>query len=246
MGGDRCSRLRRLALAVIAITVYTPAPHAHAACNLIPAAARTFPSDRGSVTSPITAPGKVVEVTLGPCDPVTAFDPTAANDAVSVRFETPDPDGTDTLVAVAGATVEHCAPGGGCVACTIGACNTLRFVMPDTDDLLAPASDGIGLAGPARVLVEVGVTLVAEIGTLYQPTTSCDRAEEATFHRFTVLPLANDVQALCAVQPGTPCTGSATRVLLTVDGDGNLLVPLDHTAVLPAGPGSPIAVLEKG
>src|SRR5262245_22891773 len=63
---------------------------AHAACNLIPAAERIFPSTLGSVASPVTAPGKTVEILLNAaCDTASpGFDASnPANNLVTLTFE---------------------------------------------------------------------------------------------------------------------------------------------------------------
>src|SRR5262249_51464819 len=64
------------------------------------------------------------------------------------------------------------------------------------------------------------------------PTLSCgDHTLDGVFDFFTVLPTPNSFGALAA--------GSTTTALATIDGGGNLLLPIDYTAVLPGGAGAP-------
>lgn len=201
--------------------------NAQAACNLIPAAERTFPSTLGSVQSAVTAPGKIVEIHLNTaCDASPGFDTAIpANNVVTLTFEPPNAGSTDVAIA----------PG----AVTVLTPSVLRFVLPDTDADLSPSGDGLGLTGPARIRVRrPDTTLLAEIGPLFEPTATCDRAPEGIFHQFTVLPPPNVFSDLLS--------GATTRVLATVDGDGDLLVPFHYVAVLPAGIGAPIARLLEG
>jgi 6-phosphogluconolactonase (cycloisomerase 2 family) len=206
----------------------------HAACNLIPAARSEFPSTLGSVKSPITAPAKTVELRLTPCDSSAGFEPVAANNQVTLRFEPPGA-GVDTdVVIVSGIGVSDCTLPG-------GRCRTLTFAAPSDTDLVVPPD---GLAGPARVLVRDGANvLVAEIGELFLPTSGCDREPESVFEQFTVLPPANNFL--------DASDGTATVLRATVDGGGNLLVPFDYwgegtRSVLADRPGSPIARILNG
>jgi Tol biopolymer transport system component len=225
--------MRRQALccaAAIALSAL-PAGRAAATCNLIPAAPTEYRSTQGTVSRAIAPPGDpvVVRVDLA-CNPTArGFDPVAANNHVTLHFVPPGSTLNPTLVTdvpVTGASVENCALGG-------GRCDTLRFTLPDTDAQLPPAGDGHGLTGPAEILVRAADnTLIADIGPLYDPTLSCDdHAPDDVFAFFTVLPLLNSFGALAA--------GTNTTALATIDGGGNLLLPMDYSAVLPGGSGSP-------
>lgn len=213
------------ALLATAALLGTRAP-AHALCNIIPPAERSYPSTLGSVTSPIVAPGDEVTISLQSCDDGPGFATTAAANVVTLTFlPAGDP---QAVVNVGGVTVEDCAAGP-------GPCLTLRFTMPSTTSGTFPD----GLAGPAEIRVVNGVT-AAVIGPLFQPRpdTTCDKQAETVFRQLTVLPSPNVFQTLID-QP-------ATRVLAALDGGGNLLIPFDYRDVLPLGPAEPVAALLSG
>ncbi len=128
----------------------------------------------------------------------------------------------------------------------------VRF--PDTDALVvtpgdpSSAADGRTLTGPATIAVTrtgddlpCGLAagahcrdtlgLVACVDELYVDDGACDDVPHRVFGHFTALPPANDFGALCT-DPDPPCTGQAQEVRLTVDGAGNLLVPMDWRRVL--------------
>jgi 6-phosphogluconolactonase (cycloisomerase 2 family) len=199
----------------------------HAGCNIIPVAGQTFPSAEsgvrsGSVSSPIAAPLETVKVSVNPgCDGLPsnfAFD--AMTDVVKLTFVSPAPGNPVTIVNGENVALDSEDSTG----------RTITFTIPDTTNTGSPD----GLAGPARITVERGVQVLARISELFQPASGCDLAEENVFGHFIVLPKPNDV----FLQSTMP-----SRMLLTVDYYGNILVPLDHTGgtVLPEGPGAPVA-----
>ncbi len=108
----------------------------------------------------------------------------------------------------------------------------LRFTVPETNR-----------AGPVNIVVtDAAKTKIAEVGPLYQETSSClPGLPEETFGQLTVLPVANDIRALAA--------GTAPLVM-TVDGNGGLLVPLAHPFPVPTaqplGTLDLVAFLERG
>jgi 6-phosphogluconolactonase (cycloisomerase 2 family) len=220
--------------AAIVLPFIAASPPADAACNLIPVAKRIYPSTLGGVASPITAPGKIVDVTLTACDVSAGFEPAAATNEVTLRFEPPGI-GADTDIVVSSATyaVSDCTLPG-------GRCRTLTFETPDTTGDLPPN----GLAGPARVIVrDAGNAVVAEVGALSLPTLGCDRFAEGVFEQFTVLPPPNNFL--------DASTGALTELVATVDGGGNLLVPFDYwggggSSVLAETPGAPVAIYLEG
>lgn len=136
----------------------------------------------------------------------------------------------------------------------------LRVRFPDTDDLLGSANDDRTLTGPAAVAVSLASAPIpcalaeapcADLDAvlvcadeLFAINGTCDRTPNTTFSHFTALPPPNDYQALCT-DPQPPCTGAATELRLTVDADGNLLMPMDWAGVL-LRPGVPIARLVRG
>src|SRR5262245_25450682 len=73
---------------------------AHAACNLIPGTARSFPGTLGALNRPFAAPGEPLEVVVRPCDGSSGLGPTGPEHVVSVVFK-PAAGGTGKLVAVA-------------------------------------------------------------------------------------------------------------------------------------------------
>jgi 6-phosphogluconolactonase (cycloisomerase 2 family) len=212
----------------------------HAACNIIPVAGQTFPSINGvgqrsgSVSAPIAAPGETVRIKVNPtCDGLPPGFVFLNTDVVKLTFLSPAPSHPQTVVDGENETVDLVEdPTGG----------TLRFTIPYTDTPANPWSPD-GLAGPARITVERGAQILATIGPLYQSSSGCDLGEENVFKHFTVLPKPNDV----ATQSTAP-----TRILLTVDGNNNILIPFDHRGgtgpdrVLPEGPGAPVARLLRG
>src|SRR5690606_21189231 len=162
------------------------------------------------------------------------FSATAADNAVTLRFLPPGAASnpslvTEVAVPAASVAVSNCAQGG-------GRCDTLRFVVPDAAalDAALPPVDGLGPAGPAEIVVRApDASVVARIGTLYEPTLACaEHHPEAGFGPFTVLPQVNSFEELAQ--------GAATTVRATLDGNGNLLIPFDYSGVLPAGAGSAV------
>jgi len=133
----------------------------------------------------------------------------------------------------------------------------LRFVYPDTDALVLPVDDGVTLAGPARLLVTEAIDawscgdisndcsahaagdVAACVDSLYTDDGGCSVATDHTvFPSFVGLPRANDFATLCTPDPANPddpCTAAGDKVVLAVDTDGNLLLPVDWTNVLIEG-----------
>jgi hypothetical protein len=105
----------------------------------------------------------------------------------------------------------------------------LTVTVPDTGDL-APN----GLAGPVdiKVISATNATL-AEISTLNEPTSACDHQPETAFQQFTVLPKPNDLSV-------------SSDLVATLDGGGNLLIPLDHSKILPVSANEALAAFETG
>lgn len=206
---------------VLAVVTLVLADDARASCNLIPLALRQFGSSNGGLTSPITAPGQTVEIVVGGCDSSTGFEPVASDNLVTLTFQPPGV-GADTPVPITvlddDLEVDDCTLPG-------GRCTTLRFTTPSTTAELPP----YGLAGPAEILVtDPGLTELARIGSLYAPTSGCDDWPERVFEQFTVLPDPNLVADLVA--------GVPPAILATVDGGGNLLIPLDIGAAAARAP----------
>src|SRR5581483_3680806 len=171
--------------------------------------------------------GRTVEIHVLPCDATSArFSETPSNNAVKITFMPPTGMNTAVWVASSDVTPLDCAVGGPCL--------TLAVKIPDTTSVFPP----YGLAGPARIEVTNSGQPAADVFTLNQPATTCDRLPETVFHQFTILPPANPFAGIA--------DGSGTRILATLDGDDNLLVPLDYLAVLPAGVGAPIARFLSG
>jgi hypothetical protein len=226
---------RELIPATLAAVVVASWPAAvRAGCNLIPQAARALPSTLGSIASPIASPGDQVELHVSECDvlpggsnTMAAFGPA---DSITIRF-LPGGAGQPT-VDVTSFTPGDC-DGSGTV------CNTLTFMMPSTQSGSAPN----GLAGPAEIVVTNGGVEQAHIGPLFQPHalgTSCDKQPETNFQQFTVLPPPNPFQTIVDALTANPPT--PTQALATLDGNGDLLVPVDWTGSI-AGSGVPIATL---
>ena len=228
-----------LAGVLMAAVVTVAAGDAHGACNTIPAAERFYPSDQGSVSGPVAAPGEWVTITL-PC--ATAQDPrfdvtNPMNNVVTLSFESPPP--------LSGTAIFPQQQGEGPIEVKAESPTALRFRVPNTMTARPP----FGLCGPARVTVKTGGSKVAEIAKLYQPSDGCARVDDDVFKQFTILPRPNDVQVLLA--PGSVPLPERQPLLMTVDGGGNLLIPLDHTRWLPNTAGSqsagvPVAIFQQG
>lgn len=204
---------------------------AAAMCNLIPASVASLPSAGGAVTRPFAHPGELVTLQTDlACNPTApGFSKTPSQNVVSFVFEPPPGSGgAPTIVPVAAGDVLP-------LNCGSVRCDALRFPVPDTTALLPPT----GLAGPARIRVtdSTGALLRAEVFELFEPTLACpDRTPHALFSTFVVLPPAN-------VLPGT--SGTLT-FRAAVDREGNVLVPFDYRAALPARPGDPLARILQG
>ncbi len=225
-----------IALSLFAVArVMLPAT-AHANCNLIPAAPKEFRSTLGTVDRTLAAPAQRIALRVDlACNPTAqGFDPIAANNLVTLRFVPPGSDGnpalaTELSIDASQLTPANCGGGG-------GRCDTLLFFFPDSSELDAalPPLDGMGLAGPVEIRVaSPSNVLLAEIGPLFEPTLSCsDRQPESVFGHLTAIPEPNDFGQLVG--------GFDTTIEATLDGNGDLLVPIDYSAVLTGGPGSAI------
>lgn len=128
--------------------------------------------------------------------------------------------------------------------------NNLRFRFPDTDDVFGPPDDDGVLTGPATMAVtRRGAPLpcnVASTGCVPRPgllacvdqllaSGTCASVPHTQFGHFTALPPPTNYAALCTAPafPNGPCTGAANGTArMTVDGDGNILVPLDWSGIL--------------
>lgn len=240
---NRPARLLALGALAALIVELAPVGDAVANCNLIPAAAKEFRSTDGTVDRTLVAPGLRVAVrTDFACDPTAAgFDPIAANNRVFVRFVPPGSD------ADPGLTTELEIPSGDITPanCAIaGRCDTILFTFPDAttlDTALAPGGDGLGLTGPVQARVEnPAASVLAQVGPLFDPTLACGELQpESVFGHLTAVPPPNDF--------GNLVTASDTTVEATVDGNGDLLIPVDYGAVLPSGAGSAVfRILEAG
>jgi Tol biopolymer transport system component len=218
-------------------------PHAaNANCNLIPAAAKEFRSTLGTVDRTIAAPGQRIAVRVDlACNPTgPGFDPVAASNRVFVRFVPPGSSGNPALVTelevpASDLTPANCPSGG-------GRCDTLLFPFPDAalDAALPPDGDGRGLTGPVEIRVEnLAATVIAQVGPLFEPTLACsDQQPESVFGHLTAIPRPNSFSDIVG--------DLDTTVEATIDGNGNLLIPVDYSAVLPNGPGSAVFRILQG
>ncbi len=233
---SRGSACLAILLGVFGVAVASLPHDAVANCNLIPAAPKEFRSTLGTVDRTLAVPGQrlAVRVDLA-CHPgAQGFDPVPDNNRVFVRFVPPGSAGDPSLITeievpASDLTPANCPSGG-------GRCDTLLFPFPDADldDALQPFGDGLGLTGPVEVRVEnLAATVIAQIGPLYEPTLSCgDLQPESVFGHLTAIPHPNSFSDIA---------GSLdTTVEATIDGNGNLLIPVDYSAVLPNGPGSAV------
>ena len=124
------------------------AREAGADCALIPLALKEFRSTQGTVDRSIARPGDTVTIRVDlACSPdEPGFDTILTNNEITLRFEPPSgAAATNVLVA----PLERA----NCGTVQAARCDTLRFIVPDTDFELPPMGDGKGLAGTARILV---------------------------------------------------------------------------------------------
>ncbi len=223
---------RLLGLALLALIM----PHAarsDAACNAIPIAAKTYLSDKGTVSAPFAAPGQVVTITLG-CSGSPPF-AMAPADRYHVELQFGGPGSTGLHGPTVMVRIES-------HDMWVVDAMTLQFRVPETTS----ATVQYGRAGPAQIRVLDGSTTeMAKIWQLYQPADSgCPMTPDGVFKYFTVLPRPNEVQDLLKPTPKNP-------LLMTLDGDDDLLIPFDHTSVLPntsnsQSQGVPVAIFEQG
>jgi len=124
---------------------------------------------------------------------------------------------------------------------------SLRFRFPDTDPLLAPDGDGRGFTGPVTIAVtaadaslpceltasdcDTADHTLACVDRLYAATSGCDPTPNELIPHFTALPPPNDFRDLCTTL-NSECTGRDTEVRMTVDAEGNLLLPMDWSGIL--------------
>jgi hypothetical protein len=153
---------------------------AHAACNTIPSASRTFRGALGSTDRPFTTPDRFLEVQVRPdvCDAASpGLGATAEEHVVTVVFTPPRggprnvvvlaTDCTDPALEASRQTCEQRAdvatatcvevnrPGEpiGLAVVARDDVPRLQVRFPDTDALLAPDGDGQTLSGPAAIAV---------------------------------------------------------------------------------------------
>lgn len=237
------ARRRALAAAMVGVTTLFGAAAARANCNLIPASQREFRSTAGTVDRTIVAPGSRIAVRTDlACRPTAegfASDP--AQSRIFVRFVPPGSDANPALVTELEIPTASITPANCAIA---GRCDTLLFFFPDAatlDAALLPDGDERGPTGPVRIRVEnLAASVLAEIGPLFEPTLACDDQQpESVFGHLTALPVPNSFSAIASA--------SDTTVEATVDGNGNLLIPVDYSSLLPSGPGSAVfRILEAG
>ena len=128
--------------------------------------------------------------------------------------------------------------------------DNLRFRFPDTDDLVGDPTDDRTLTGPATLALSrrndpfpcavATASCAAQAGVFacvdaLLADGTCASVPDPTFPHFTALPPPNNYAALCTAPafPEGPCTGAAAGTArLTVDTEGNLLVPVDWSGIL--------------
>ncbi len=166
--------------AVVLVTAVGGVLGAHAACNIIPSASRTFRGSLGTTDRPFARPGDVVDLSLAPaCDTNSeGFGATPADNIVTFIFRPPNgPVDRNSVVVLA----PDCAalgevrrlncesrPDIGSITCINAnqpghpvdievfardGQNHLRARFPDTDALLEGISDNHTFAGPMTIAV---------------------------------------------------------------------------------------------
>ena len=134
----------------------------------------------------------------------------------------------------------------------------LRFRFPDTDAIVGPGGDNRTLAGPATIAVSnVGddlpcglidttcqsqaarLGLIACVDQIFARDGTCDPNPDPTFVHFTALPPPTDYETTC-YDESPPCTATAEETRFTLDGDGNLLLPVHWQGILVNDATSPV------
>lgn len=122
----------------------------------------------------------------------------------------------------------------------------LRFRFPNTAGMI-PGDADLTLTGPVTVAVSrVGdalpcglaqqpcrlqAGLVACVDDLYRIDGTCNATVDDQFGHFTALPIPNDAKAVCS-DPSPLCSARAAALQMTIDADGNLLVPMEWNGVI--------------
>ena len=157
--------------------------------------------------------------------------------------------------------VARCVPGQPVEVFTRRGLRHLRFPFPDTDSAIGTAFDRVTRSGVAKIAVtapgdalpcalatetcDEQSGLLACIDDYYANDGACGTSTElATFPSFTALPPPNNYQADCFAD-SPPCTATATEVRAAIDGDGNLLLPVDWSGVLVRNGGVPVPRLMR-
>lgn len=284
--------LVRLGTTLVAVlAVLATASSARAACNLIPQAQPAFRGALGTVDRPFAAPGDFVDVRVRPeiCDAsspgigtlaieheITLVFTPPGEKRRAVVLTTSDCGDLEDRIAACEASPGMAKDGVACLQMNVpgdpigigvpvvSGENRLRFRFPDTDAILEPPGDRLGLTGPVTIAVtEAGAALpcglassscaaqasaldlVACIDDLYAADGSCQPNVAQTFSQFTALPVPNDFQADC-FDASPPCTATATELRFALDREGNLLFPVHWQGVLPSTVQKPIPRLLRG
>jgi hypothetical protein len=216
---------RSLCLCVMSFAALLVARTVRAGCNTIPPAAKTYASTRGFVDRALAGPTDEVTITLRPeCLPSpSASEPDhfESGDTVTLLFESQSP-ATPTVPMTFPAPTVDVKP------------HQLRFKIPITAK--ATLRD-FGVAGPVTITVkDKNDVTVAKIDSLYQATSGCDKDAPSVFGKFTVLPKDNDFEDKASKDD---------FLVMTLDGNQNLLIPFQHKAK-PSSDKGPTAHLEQG
>src|SRR6185436_85677 len=88
-----------------------------------------------------------------------------------------------------------------------------------------------GLASSTCAQDAATLGLIGCVDQLFARDGTCDPTPDPTFMDFTALPPPSDYQASCFSE-SPPCTATADETRLTLDRDGNLLVPVYWQGVI--------------
>ena len=106
-----------------------------------------------------------------------------------------------------------------------------------------PLPCNLGTASSCRTIATGYDYPVACVDELFAADGSCAATPGETFSHFTALPPANDFGAICAAGPdASGCSGPSGTVSFTVDAAGDVLVPIDWSAILRRPGGEPIPI----
>lgn len=239
------------------------ASDAAAICDVIPQPQTIFRGATASANRVFATEDEPIVLTRDSagCDAGTpAFQPTAANNLVTLLYTPPNASKTAVVIGPAGycagawvsnayeAACETQLGAGGQAFCEEASVavngGVLSFPLR-TQGRAGPVkivTSATGAAPPCQLATQAcsGASgLSACIDELYASDGTCETAvanRDAGFPGFTALPSPNDFSGICdSPDPSIPCSDSGADVGFTTDAAGNVVVPMDWAGVLVPG-----------